>query len=172
MNCSRLWAQVLLIVAIELGLAVLLATDGVVDLVVRLVGHDLAQKQHEQGWHGGIDHEVGAGEAEHDGGELRLEDDGVHIDALTGAEQWQDEGENLPLDPDQPHQIGPLVAVEHLLEQLDGERLIVQDGRPVLGKMALDVDNIPLFVLIGQGEAVIPQQLAQGLRQVGEIGAI
>ena len=49
---------------------------------------------------------------------------------------------------------------------------MVQDDRPVLGKMTLDVDNIPLFVLIGQGEAVISQQLAQGLRQVGEIGAI
>ena len=44
---------------------------------------------------------------------------------------------------------------------------MVQDDRPVLGKMTLDVDNIPLFVLIGQGEAVISQQLAQGLRQVG-----
>jgi hypothetical protein len=38
---------------------------------------------------------------------------------------------------------------------------------PVLRKMAVDVDNIPLLVLIGEGEAVIPEQLAQGLRQVG-----
>ncbi|MNS25618.1 hypothetical protein D3C72_575160 [compost metagenome] len=164
--------QVLLVVAIELGLAVLLAADGVVDLVVRLAGHDLAQEQHEQGRHRGIDHEVGAGEAEYDGGQFRLEDDGVHIDALAGAEQRQDEGMHLAFHPNEPHQIGPLVAVEHLLEQLDGERLLVQYGRAALRQMAMNVDDVPLLVLKGQGEAVIPEQLAQGLGQVGEVGAI
>ena len=164
--------QVLLIVAIELGLAVFLAADGVVDLVIGLAGHDLAQEQHEQRRHRGIDHEVGAGEAECDGGELRLEDDGIHIDALAGAEQRQDEGVHLALYPDKPHQIGTLVAVEHLLEQLDGERLVVQNARAVLGQMTVDVDDVPLFVLKGQGEAVVPQQLAECLWQMGEIGAI
>ncbi len=106
--------QMVLIVAVELCLAVLLAADGVVDLVVRLVGHDLAQEGDEQCRHRGIDHEIGAGEAKHDGGEIRLEDDGIHIDALAGAEQGQDEGKDLLPCPDQPHQIGPLVAVEDL----------------------------------------------------------
>ncbi len=160
------------VVAIELGLAVLLAADGVVDLVIGLVGHDLAQEGDKQRRFAGINHKVGAGEAKHDGGEIRLKDDGVDIDAMAGAEQGQDKGEDLIPGPDQPHQIGPLVAVEHLFEQLDGKGLIMEYLRAVLGKMAVDVDNIPLLVLVGEGEAVIAKQLAQGLRQVGEIGAI
>ncbi len=108
--------QMVAVVAIELGLAVLLAADGVVDLVIGLVGHDLAQEGDKQRRHGGIDHKVGAGEAKDDGGEIRLEDDGIHIDALASAEQGQDKGEDLILYPDQPHQIGPLVAVEHLFQ--------------------------------------------------------
>lgn len=91
---------------------------------------------------------------------------------MAGAEQGQDKREHLIPGSDQPHQIGPLVAVEHLFEQLDGKRLVMDDLRAVLGKMAVDVDNIPLLVLVGEGEAVIPQKLAQGLRQMGEIGAI
>ena len=136
------------------------------------MGHDLAQKHHKQRRHRGVDHKVGAGETKHDGGQLRLEDDGIHVDALAGAEQGQDKGEDLPLHPNKPHQIGPLVAVEHLFQQLDGKRLVMENLWAVLGKMAVDVDNISLLVLIGQGEAVIPEQLAHGLRQVGEIGAI
>lgn len=143
-------------VAVELGLAVLLAADGVVDLVIRLVGHDLAQESDKQLRFAGIDHKVGADEAKHDGGEIRLEDDGVYIDAVAGAEQVQDKGEDLILDPDQPHQIGPLVAVEHLFQEFDGKRLVMENLRAVFGKMAVDVDNIPLLVLIGEGEAVIP----------------
>src|SRR5690606_37819205 len=81
-------------------------------------------------------------------------------------------GEHLPLHPNKSHQIGTLVAVEHFLEQLDDEGLFMQDLRAVLGKMAVDVDNVALLVIIGEGEAVIPQPLAQGLGQMGEVSAI
>lgn len=79
---------------------------------------------------------------------------------------------HLAFHPNEAHQIGPLVAVKHLLQELDGEWLLVQYGRAALRQMAVNVDDVPLLVLKGQGEAVIPEQLAQGLRQVGKVGAI
>ena len=48
----------------------------------------------------------------------------------------------------------------------------MQDGRAALCQMAVDVHDVPLLVFEREGEAVIPEQLAQGLGQVGEIGAI
>ncbi len=99
--------QMVAVVAIELGLAVLLAADGVVDLVIGLVGHDLAQEGDKQRRFAGIDHKVGAGETKDDGGEIRLEDNCIYIDAVAGAEQGQDKREHLISGTDQPHQIGP-----------------------------------------------------------------
>ena len=122
-------------VAVELGLAVLVEADRVVEFRDALLRHQREQEAHVARGDRRIDHEVGARETEDDAGAILVVDHRVDVDAaLLVVEAGQYHRNHAAGVAHAPHEVRGLVAVEHRLQHLDAKPLqrAVQPGQQLL----------------------------------------
>ena len=125
-------AQVLQQVAIQLGLAVLVEAERGPQLVQPLARQDRVQEVDERHWPLHLDHEVGAGEAEHARGVVLVDERRVGHQPVGTVQKGQDQRPPAAAGPQPPDHVGPLVAVEERRQHLRLERAArVGSGRPL-----------------------------------------
>ena len=149
--------------AVELGLAVLVVADRVVELGDGLLRHERAEEGDELARSVGVDEEVRAREAEDDRGLVLGQEHGVrrHLAARVG-EGDHDRVAPSALAPRAPDHVGALVAEEERAGGLEG-----LDRGGVGGvELARDAGGVAAQVLVAAAEAVVVEEPGHEARGV------
>jgi hypothetical protein len=106
-------------VAVELRLAVLVESEGRVELRDGFLRHERLEEAHERRGVLGVDVEVGAREAEDDGGLVLVAEDGVERDGAGAVQEREDDGALAAFPPHASHEVRTLAAEEDRPEHVE-----------------------------------------------------
>ncbi|MNN17737.1 hypothetical protein D3C81_1309310 [compost metagenome] len=137
---------------VELRLAVLVETDGGVQLGNMLARQDTLEEVDELCRHRHIDHEIGAGEGKDDRHLGLVRDQAIGLDTMPFAVQQRYHQRPLLIAVVQPaDQVGTLVAVQHRRKQLHRQRRVFANPiRQALAQLLFKARHVAFKVAIGE----------------------